>query len=53
MKAAAAGKRPRPGAKPLNPEQMELPRLRVENIRLKRKNEILRKATAYFTADAL
>ena len=32
---------------------MELSRLRAENVRLKRENEILKKATAYFAKDAL
>jgi transposase len=53
VKAAAAGKLNGPGAKPVTPEQMELSRLRAENIRLKRENEILKKATAYFAKDAL
>ena len=34
-------------------EEMALSRLRAENIRLKRENEILKKATAYFAKDAL
>ena len=34
------------GASVVTPEQMELPRLRAENVRLKRENEILKKATA-------
>jgi transposase len=34
-------------------EEMELSRLRAENIRLKRENEILKKATAYFARDVL
>ncbi len=53
VKAAEAGKLNGPGAKPVTPEQMELSRLRVENIRLKREVEILKKATAYFARDAL
>jgi transposase len=32
---------------------MELSRLRAENGRLKRENEILKKATAYFARDVL
>ena len=39
--------------KDITPEQMELSRLRAENIKLKRENEILKKATAYFARDAL
>ena len=53
VKAAAAGKLNGPGTKPVTPEQMELSRLRAENIRLKRECEILKKATAYFARDAL
>jgi transposase len=50
---AAAGKLNGPGTKEVTPEQMELSRVRAENIRLKRENEILKKATAYFARDAL
>jgi transposase len=39
--------------KPVSAEQMELSRLRAENVRLKRENEIINKATAYFAKDAL
>jgi transposase len=53
VKAAAAGKLNSPGAKVVTPEQMELSRVRTENIRLKRENEILKKATAYFARDVL
>jgi len=53
VKAAAAGKLNGAGAKVVTPEEMELSRLRAENIRLKRENEILKKATAYFAKDAL
>jgi transposase len=51
VKAAAAGKLNGAGAKVVTPEQMELSRLRTENGRLKRENEILKKATAYFARD--
>lgn len=51
--AAAAGKLNGPGTKVVTPEQMELSRVRAENIRLKRENEILKKATAYFARDVL
>lgn len=51
VKAAAAGKLNGAGAKVVAPEQMELSRLRTENGRLKRENEILKKATAYFARD--
>ena len=53
VKAAAEGKLNGVGARKVTPEEMELTRLRTENIRLKRENEILKKATAYFARDAL
>ena len=53
VKAAAAGTLTGAGAKVVTPEQMELSRLRAENVRLKRENEILKKATAYFARDTL
>ncbi len=53
VKAAAAGKLNGAGAKFVTPEQMELSRLRTENVRLKRENEILKKATAYFARGTL
>jgi transposase len=43
LKAAAAGKLDGPGNKDVTPEQMELSRLRAENIRRKRECEILKK----------
>ena len=51
VKAVGAGKLNGAGAKVVTPEQMELSRLRTENVRLKRENEILKKATAYFARD--
>jgi transposase len=51
VKAAAAGKLNGAGAKVVTPEQMELSWLRTENGRLRRENEILKKATAYFARD--
>ena len=39
------------GTKMVTPEQMELSRLRAENVRLKREAEILKKATAYFARE--
>ena len=51
IKAAAAGKLVVVGSKVITPEQMELSRLRAENIRLKRECEILKKATAYFARE--
>ena len=53
VKAAAAGKLKGAGAKVVTPEQMELSRLRAENVRLKRENEIIKKAAAYFAKDTL
>jgi len=53
VNAVAAGQLTAPGAKPVTPEQMELSRLRAENVRLKMHVEILKKATAYFAKDAL
>ena len=51
VKAAAACKLSSVGGKVVTPEQMELSRLRAEVARLKRENEILKKATAYFARD--
>lgn len=51
IKAADAGKLNSAGGKVVTAEQMELSRLRAENIRLKRECEILKKATAYFARD--
>ena len=53
VKASAAGKLRGAGSKEVTPEEMELSRLRVENLRHKRENEILKKATAYFARDVL
>ena len=53
VKAATAGKLIGAGVKVVTPEQMELSRLRAENVRLKRECEILKKATAYFARDTL
>ena len=53
VKAFDAGKLNGGGAPKVTPEEMELSRLRTENGRLKRENDILRKATAYFARDAL
>lgn len=53
VKSAEAGKLNGPGARVVTPEQMELSRVRAENIRLKRENEILKKAAAYFARDVL
>jgi transposase len=53
VKAAAAGKLAGAGGKVVTPEEMELSRLRAENLRLKRELEIIKKAAAYFAKDAL
>lgn len=53
VKAAAAGKLHETGGKKVAPEAMELSRLRADVARLKRENEILKKAAAYFAKDAL
>jgi transposase len=42
VKAAAAGKLTGAGSKVVTPEAMELSRLRAENFRLKRENDIIR-----------
>jgi transposase len=53
VKASAEGKLRGAGSREVTPEEMELSRLRAENLRLKRENEILKKATAYFARDVL
>lgn len=53
VKAAAAGALNGVGATVVTPEQMELSRLRADNVRLKRENEILKEATAHCARDAL
>jgi len=53
VKAAAEGKLNGAGGKVVTPEEMEFSRLRAENLRLKRENEILKKATAYFARDVV
>ena len=53
VKAAAEGKLSGAGGRVVTPEEMELSRFRAENLRLKRENEILKKATAYFARDVL
>jgi transposase len=52
-KAAKAGKLIKAGGKPITQEQMELSRLRAENMRLKMEMEILKKAAAYFARESL
>ena len=53
VKAAAEGRLNGAGGRVVTAEEMELSRLRAENLRLKRENEILKKATAYFARDVL
>ena len=53
VKLSAAGKLTGAGTKPVTQEQMDLSRLRAENVRLKRECEILKKATAYFARDVV
>jgi transposase len=53
IKAAAEGKLNWAGGRVVTAEEMGLSRLRAENLRLKRENEILKKATAYFARDIL
>ena len=50
-KAAAAGTRHGAGATVVTPAQLELLRLRTENVRLKQGNDILKNATAYVARD--
>ena len=52
-KAAKAGKLGKASGKPITAEQMELSRLRAENLRLKMEMEILKKAAAYFAKESL
>ena len=53
IKASATGKLKGPGSKLITPEAMELSRLRAEVARLKRENDIIKKAAPYFTWDVL
>lgn len=53
VKAAAKGKLNGAGSRTVTPEEMELSRLQVENARLKRELEIVKKAAAYFARDVL
>lgn len=53
VKAASAGKLNGAGSKAVTLEDMELSRLRAENAKLKRENEIIKKAVAYFAKDVL
>ena len=51
--AAARGALTGSATKTVSAEQMELSRLRAENVRLRRENEIIKKAAAYFAKDVL
>ena len=51
--AAARGALSGSATKAVTEEQMELSRLRAENVRLKRENEIIKKAAAYFAKDVV
>ena len=53
LKAATAGKLKGAGSKTVTPEAMEYSRLRAEVARLKRENDILKKAAAYFAKDVV
>lgn len=53
VKASAEGKLKGVGSKVVTPDAMELSRLRAEVARLKRENEIIKKAAAYFARDVL
>ena len=53
VQAAAEGKLGGTGGKGVTAEERERSRRRAENLRLKRENEILKKATAYFARDVL
>jgi transposase len=53
VKAKAKGNLKGAGSKVVTPEEMELSRLRAEVARLKRENDIIKKAAAYFARDVL
>jgi transposase len=53
VKAAAAGRLKGAGNKVVTPEAMELSMLKAEVARLKRENDIIKKAAAYFAQDVL
>jgi transposase len=53
VKAAAAGKLDGAAARAVTAEEMELSRLRAEVAKLKRENEIIKKAAAYFAKDVV
>ena len=51
IEAAEAGKLKETDVTVVTLEQMELSRLRAENVRLKRENEFLAKSAAYFAKE--
>jgi len=53
LKAAKAGKLAKAVGKPVTQEQMELSRLRAENMRLQMELEIVKKAAAYYARESL
>lgn len=53
VKAFDAGKLNGPGTKQVTAEEMELSRLRAENLQLKQELAIIKKAAANFAKDAL
>jgi transposase len=53
VKAADQGSLQGAGHPAVTPEQMEFSRLRAENLTLRRENDILKKAAAYFAKEAL
>ena len=53
LKASQEGKLKGANSRVVAPAEMELSRLRAENVRLKRENEIIKKAAAYFAQDVL
>jgi transposase len=52
LKAQREGKLGGPGSKPVNPEQMELARLRAELAKTKMELDIVKKAAAYFARES-
>ena len=52
VKAEARGLLKGTAARPVNPEQMEISRLRAELSRVKMERDILKKATAYFAKES-
>jgi len=53
VKAAREGRLGGAGTRPVDPQQMELARLRAELARVKMERDILKKATAYFAKESV